>query len=47
MYVFISGLYFAWLSFYTKSLIFPTIVGILTVVYGIVTVNDIDYNPSS
>ena len=46
-HIFIAGLYFAWLGFYTKSLILPTILGILTVVYGIITVDNVDYNPSS
>ena len=31
------GLYFCWLGFYTKMLILPSILGLLVMVYGVVT----------
>ena len=39
------GLYFAWLGFYTKSLVIPSIFGILTVLYGFGTMNTFELNP--
>ena len=31
------GLYFAWLGFYTNLLILPSIAGVLTFLYGLIT----------
>ena len=36
------GLYFAWLGFYTYMLIFPSIVGLIVFIYGIISLgNDV------
>ena len=34
------GLYFAWLGFYTNLLILPSIVGVITFLYGLSTWKD-------
>ena len=44
-YIYLIGLYFAWLGFYTQCLIFPSIIGILTVLYGFGTVFKFELNP--
>ena len=33
------GLYFAWLGFYTEMLVLPSIIGLLVIMFGAVTVN--------
>ena len=33
------GLYFAWLGFYTQMLILPAIIGLLVIMFGLVTIN--------
>jgi uncharacterized membrane protein YdcZ (DUF606 family) len=33
------AMYFGWLGFYTKTLIAPAFIGILVIIYGIVTVS--------
>ena len=33
------GLYFAWLGFYTYTLILPSIVGLIVFIYGLWTIN--------
>ena len=45
IFLFSIGLYFAWLGFYTKSLIFPSIIGIITVLFGFGTMNTFELNP--
>lgn len=40
------GLYFCWLGFYTQSLVFPAIVGLLCFIYGISSMNSDDNIPS-
>ena len=38
------SLYFAWLGFYTEALIFPSIIGILSLLYGLATVKNPEIN---
>ena len=33
------GLYFAWIGFYTQMLVIPTVIGLLTFVFGLLTIN--------
>ena len=33
------GLYFAWLGFYTEMLVVPSIVGLLVILFGAITVD--------
>ena len=35
------GLYFAWLAFYSKMLIFPSIMGIICFIFGAATIHSI------
>ena len=40
------GLYFAWLGFYNKMLVFPALFGVFVFLYGVITVNMPRYNIS-
>ena len=41
------GLYFLYLGFYTKMLVFPSIVGVITILFGAITAGNRDYNQPS